>query len=88
MANVRFLSKETYHQKCDIQYGRCIVYTIDGKRFTGLNVHVFNPTEVFTEILSCCLGQKCLLFSIIKERYLYSWEIFCGTLETVKNAKV
>ena len=55
--------------------------TVDGEKFTGLNVPIFNPIEVFMEILSCCLGQKCLLFSIIKERHLYSWEIFCGILE-------
>ena len=58
-----------------------MIATIDGERFAGLNVRVFNSIEVFTEILSCCLGQKCLLFSIIKERHLYSWENFCGTLE-------
>ena len=55
--------------------------TVDGEKFAGLNVPVFNPIEVFVEILSCCLGQKCLLFSIIKERHLYSWENFRGILE-------
>ena len=57
------------------------MYTIDGERFAGLNVHVFNPIEVFVEILLRCLGQKCLLFSIIKERYLYSQGNFHDTLE-------
>ena len=34
----------------------CIVmYTVDVKRFAGLNVHSFNPTEVSVEILSNCL---------------------------------
>ena len=56
-------------------------YTIDMERFAGLNVHGF---EVFTEILSRCLGQMCLLLSIIKERHLYSWEKFCGTPENLK----
>ena len=65
-----------------------MIATIDGERFAGLNVHVFNPIEVFTEILSCCLGQKCLLFIIIKERHLYSWENFCDTLENHENANV
>ena len=37
------------------------IHTVDVERFAGLNVHGFNPTEVFTEILSYCLGQKCLL---------------------------
>ena len=55
--------------------------TVDKERFAGLNVHVFNPIEVFAEIHSRCLGQKCLLFSIIKENSLYSWEIFHSTLE-------
>ena len=40
------------------------------ERFAGLNVYGFNFIEVFTEIFSCGLGQKCLLFSIIKERHL------------------
>ena len=44
---------------------------IDEERFAGLNVCVFNPIEVFMEILSRCHSQKCLLFSIIKERCLY-----------------
>ena len=57
------------------------MHTVDEERFAELNVCIFNPIEVFTEILSRCLGQKCLLFSIIKERYLYSWENFHGTLE-------
>ena len=63
-------------------------YTIDMERFVELNVHSFNPTKVFAGILSCCLDQKCLLFSIIKERHLYSQENFCGTLENLKNTKV
>ena len=35
----------------------------------------FQPLEVFVEILSRCLGQKCLLFIIIKESHLY---VFTG----------
>ena len=53
--------------------------------FAGLNVHSFNPFETFIEILSLCLGQKCLLFSIIKERCLCSQKKFCGTLENCEN---
>ena len=41
----------------------------------------FNTIKVFVEILSRCLGQKCFLSSIIKERHLYSWENFHSTLE-------
>ena len=56
-------------------------YTVDRERFAGLNVCIFDLIEVFVEILSRCLSQKYLLFSIIKERRLYSWEKFRGTLE-------
>ena len=55
------------------------------EKFTGLNVYVFNPIEVFAEILSRCHGQKCLLFNIIIERHLYSWENFRGTLENCEK---
>ena len=47
-------------------------HTVDMERFAGLNVYGFNFIEVFTEIFSHGLGQKCLLFSIIKERRLCS----------------
>ena len=50
------------------------------ERFTGLNIYVFNPIEIFLEIFLCCLGQKYLLFSINKERCLYSQKNFRGTL--------
>ena len=62
--------------------------TIDVERFAGLNIHGFSLIEVFVEILSCCLGQKYSLFSIIKERNLYSQKTFVVLLKTVKNAKV
>ena len=61
--------------------------TIDKEKFTGLNVHLFNPIEVFAEILSRCFGQKSLLFSTIKERHLYSWENFRSTLENREKGK-
>ena len=61
---------------------------IDVERFAGLNVCGFNPIEVFAEILSRCLGQKCLLFSIIKERYLiYPWKNFCISFENREKHK-
>ena len=44
--------------ECQNQY----IDTIDVERFTELNVHGFNPTDVFMEILQHFLGQKCLLF--------------------------
>ena len=53
--------------------------TVDGERFAGLNIHGFSAIEVFTEMFSRCLGHKYSLFSIIKERHLYSRKHFCGT---------
>ena len=47
----------------------------------------FQPIEVFMEILSNCLGQKCLSFSIIKEGHLYSRENFYGTLDNREKHK-
>ena len=61
------------------------VFTIDGERFAGLNIHGFSTIEVFVEMFSHCLGHKYSLFSINKERHLYSWKSFGGTPE---NAKV
>ena len=54
----------------------CGMYTVDGERFAWLNVPGLNPIKVFTHILLCCLGQKCLLFSIINNRCLYSQKNF------------
>ena len=64
------------------------IITVDGKKFAGLNVCGFNPIEVFAELLLHCLGQKCLLFSIIKKRCLYSQENFHGTLENHEKCKI
>ena len=36
----------------------CRLTTIDGERFTGLNIRGFSAIEVFKEIFSCCLGLK------------------------------
>ena len=60
---------------------------VDGERFAGLNAHIFNPNEVFTEIFSHCLGQKCL-FSIIKESTYIHGKSFAVLLRTVKNVNV
>ena len=57
------------------------------ERFAGLNIHGFSPIKVFAEILLCCLGHNCSLFSTIKERCLYSQKNFYGTLENRENAK-
>ena len=65
-----------------------VSYTVDGERFTGLNIHGFSTIEVFTEIFSHCLGHKCSLFSIVKKRCLYSWKNFHGTPENRENVKV
>ena len=62
------------------------LYIVDVERFAGLNVHDFKSIEVFEEILSCFLGQKCLLFNvIIKQRCFYSWKNFHSTLENQKS---
>ena len=44
--------------------------TVDVDRITGLNVYGFNLIKVFMDILSHCLGQKCL-FSVVKESVTY-----------------
>ena len=49
------------------------LFIVDGERFAGLNISGFSTIKVFTEIFLHCLGHKCSLFSIIKERRLYSW---------------
>ena len=49
------------------------------------NICGFSAIEVFTEILSWCLGHKCSLFSTIKERRLNSWKNFHGTRENRKS---
>ena len=67
--------------KTDSSFIDLIRYTIDMERFAGLNICDFSLIEVFTEILSRCLGQKYSLFSIIKERHLYSGKNFHGTLK-------
>ena len=61
------------------------VYTVDRERFAGLNIRSFITIEVFVEIFWHCLGHKYSLFSIIKERYLYSWKNFRGIPETEKR---
>ena len=64
------------------------LYTVDGERFAGLNIHGFSAIKVFVEIFSHFLGHRYSLFSINKERHLYSRKNFCGIPETMKNAKV
>ena len=58
-----------------------IITTVDGGRFAGLNIRGFSAIEVFVEIFSHCLGHKYSIFSINKERYLYSRKNFHGTPE-------
>ena len=62
--------------------------TVDVVRFAGLNVRGFILIEVFVEILLCCFGQKYSLFSIIKERRIYSRKNFRGTLENREKCEV
>ena len=61
---------------------------MDGEGFAGLNIRVFNPIEIFAEILSRCLDHKCLLFSIIEKGTYIHEKIFAVLLKTVKNANI
>ena len=64
-----------------------MLYTVDGERFAGLNIRSFSFIKVLKEILSCCLGHKCPLFSTIKERYLNSRKNSHGTPENREKHK-
>ena len=55
------------------------------KNFAGLNVLGFNPTEVFTEVLLCFLGQKCL---VLKRGTYTQRKTFTGLLKTAKTVKI
>ena len=61
--------------------------TVDGERFSGVNIHSFSIIKVFMEIFLHCLGHKYSLFSIIKERRLYSWKNFHITPENHEKCK-
>ena len=63
--------------------------TVDVERFAGANLNIcsFNPIEAFVEILLCCLGQKCLLFSVTTEG-LYSQKNFTVLLKIMKPRKL
>ena len=61
--------------------------TVDGKRLAGLNIRGFSAIEVFVEIFLHCLGHKYSLFSIIKERHLYSRKNLHGTPENREKRK-
>ena len=62
-----------------------IFFTINGKRFAGLDICGFSAIKVFMEILLRCLVHKCSLFSTVKERGLYSRKNFCGTPENCEK---
>ena len=55
--------------------------TVDGEIFAGLNIRGFRAIKVFAETFSRCFGHKYSLFSLNKERHIYSWKNFHGTLE-------
>ena len=40
-----------------------LTITVNVERFTGLNIHGFNPIKFFVGTLLQCLGQQCLLFN-------------------------
>ena len=68
-----------------IHYETWLLYTIDMERFAEQNIQGFSAIKIFMDIVLHCLGHKCLLFSTINERHLYSQKNFCGTLKTVKS---
>ena len=72
---------------CHVIYSVSEIHTVDVEKFAGLNIHGFNPTEVFMEVRLHYFGQKRLLFSIIKERCLYSQKNFHGTLDNHEKRK-
>ena len=47
----------------------------------GRNIRGFSTIKVFVEIFLRCLGHKYSLFSLNKERHLYSRKNFHGTPE-------
>ena len=55
--------------------------TIDGERFTGVNICGFSTIKVFMEIMSCCLGHKWSLFSTIikvSEQWKNDLGLYCS----------
>ena len=78
---------EHLNRICLLPYHSLYIPYIDMERFAGLHICSFNPIEVFCEIVLRCLGQKCLLISINKERCL-SQKKFRDTLENMKTMKV
>ena len=61
--------------------------TVDGERFTGINIHGFNAIKVFVEIFSRCLGHKQCISTLylvqlkggtyIHGKFLrYSWKLW------------
>ena len=62
-------------------FNSCSLYTVDGERFAGLNIRGFSAIKVFAEIFLLYLGHEYSLFSIIKERHLYSRKNFRGSPE-------
>ena len=59
-------------------------YTVDVKKFAGLNFRGFNPTKVFTEILSHLLSQNCLL---LKREAFILMKTFTVLFKTTKTMK-
>ena len=56
------------------------------ERFPGLNIHGSTPMK-FCGNTFALPWPEMLLFSITKERHLYSRENFCGTLKNHENRK-
>ena len=66
----------------------CMLIFVDGKRFAGLNICCFSVIEVFTEILSRCLGHSAhYLVQLKRDTYIHG-TTFVILPRTVKNVKV
>ena len=84
---IHVLQTYMYHA-CHYYYNMYDMYTVDGEKLAGLNIHSFSAIKVLAEILPCCLGHKCSLFSTIKERRLYLQNNFHGIPDNRENVQV
>ena len=70
---------------------KCYTATVNGERFTGLNLHGFHPMKFSTENICGALCLQHLNNAIIRSLYnisKYYGKTFAVLLKTVKNAKV
>ena len=58
--------------------------TINGERFTGINIRSSSPMNFFMGTLLWCLASSVYYLTIAK----YLQENFCGTLKNCENREV